>query len=269
MTKYGLAVADFHCGHLVGLTPPKWQVKSYDASSTKRNKWNKIEQDLWLSFQKILKQIPKLDFLFINGDMIDGKGKRSGGVELITADMDEQTDMAVFVINEIRKYGKKDLKVIATYGTDYHVCTEGDEWENKVADKAGIDKIGNHEWVNVNGLVFDLKHHIGNSGSPMGNYTSMARDGVWNDLWSLTDLQPQSDIILRGHTHQYRHCGSSNKICMTLPALQAMGSRYGAKRCSAMVDWGCVLFEVKNKHDFNWYPYIRNIESQKARAIKI
>lgn len=267
--KYGLFCGDFHCGHLVGLTPPDYQIKSIDGISSKHNKFFQIQKELWLKFADIIDKLPELDFAVFNGDLIDGKGLKSGGTEQITTDMNKQCDMAVAVIDYVRNKCKKDYKFIATYGTDYHVGTGGDDWENIIAERAHLDKIGSHEWLDVNGLVFDIKHHLGSSGIPTGRHSASAREGLWNDLWSLSKMQPKADVIIRSHVHYYTHCANSSKLCMTLPALQGMGSKYGSRRCSGTVDWGVVLFEIKDKNDFNFYPYIHNIKSQMARAMKI
>jgi len=56
---------------------------------------------------------------------------------------------------------------------------------------------------------------------------------------------------------------------MTLPALQGMGSRFGALKCEGTVDWGVVLFEITDKNDYNFYPFIHQIKTQKAKAFKI
>ena len=426
--KWGLLCGDFHCGHLVGLTPPEYQHKYVQNSTTKRNKWYMIAEELWASFDSILKSLPPLDFVVLNGDLIEGKGIRSGGTELITSSMEEQSNMAVKIIQHIRHQGKKGMKTIATFGclapghkvltadlrwvnvetlkkgdrllafnekkdrvsnrryycesivignnalekecfklffsdgtsiicshdhqflnncsshndyrwiragelyrkkeycekhgknwstvfrrifdawerdkkhlrlinivpvgiqrvcglgttsktyiadgflchnTDYHTCSLGDEWENVIAKEAQIDKIGAHEWLNVNGLILDVKHHIGRSNVPHGRHTASAREGVWNDMWSLMKLQPRADIIVRSHVHYYQRCETSNKICIILPALQGMGSRYGAKRCSGMVDWGVVLIEIADKNDFHIYPIIKIIQSQMAKAVRL
>lgn len=269
MKKYGLFCGDFHCGHLIGLTPQKFQVKSYDASSTKRNKWRKIQEELWLNFEDILKRMPPLDFAVINGDMIEGKNERAGGTEVITTSMEEQSDMAVYVIWKIQEHLKPKGKIIATYGTPYHTAVGGDDWENIIANKSGISKIGSHEWINVNGLCFDIKHHVGSSGVPHGRHTAIAREMVWNALWNEETLQPKADIVVRSHVHYYTHCGNSSRLAMTLPALQGMGSKFGSRICSGLVDWGMVLFEIENKNGYNWYPFLRRIQTQRARAMKI
>jgi len=269
MTKYGLFTGDFHCGHLVGLTPPHFQLNPETANSSNLIKYYDIAKELWSSFTSYLKTLPELDFLVINGDMIDGKGHKTGGTEQLTVSMKTQCDMAVDVIETMRKRCKRNAKIIGTYGTDYHVSTNGDEWERLIADKVGFTKIGAHEWLDVNGLVFDIKHKVGSSSVPHGRHTAVSKEALWNSLWAEADMQPKADVIIRSHVHYHSFCGNTAKLCMTLPALQGMGSRFGAKECSGIVDWGAVLFEVRGKNDYNWFPFIKKIVSQKAKAVKI
>ena len=269
MTKYGLIVSDPHCGHLIGLTPPEFQLTIERANASNLVKYYDISRELWETFTGYLKTLPPLDFVVWGGDLIDGKGLKSGGTELLTTSMKTQCDMAIAVNEHIRKYCKPKVKIIGVTGTDYHTTTNGDDWERFIADEAGFMKIGHHEWLDVNGLIFDIKHKVGSSGIPHGRHTAVAKEALWNSLWAEVDMQPKSDVILRGHVHYHSFCGNPEKLCMTLPSLQGMGSRYGAKECSGIVDWGAILFEVKSKNDYNWYPFIRKIVSQKAKTVMI
>lgn len=269
MVKHGLFCGDFHCGHLIGLTPPAWQNRYPKTNASKRVKFHRIAADLWESFCEILESLPPLDFVVINGDMIEGKNERAGGTELLTSDMKIQANMAVDVIETIRKHAKHSVQIIATYGTPYHTSVYGDDWEDIIADKAYINKIGAHEWIDVNGLVFDIKHHIGSSALPHTRNTSISRDALWNQLWAAETMQPLADVVIRSHVHYFTHCGDARRLCMTLPALQGMGSKYGAKQCSSLVSWGMVLFSVKDKTEYTWKPFIKNIESQRAKALKL
>jgi len=267
--KRGIAIADTHTGHLVGLTPPSHHIREKKGGITKRNKWFRIQHSLWEAFDSILASLPKLDFVFSLGDLIDGKAPKSGGVELITTDTQEQCDMAIEIFEHIRKYCRKDVDIIGVYGTDYHVSTEGEDWENEIAKGAGFRKIGAHEWVDVNGCIFDLKHHIGRSEVPHGRYTASAREMLWSKLWSEEGLQPKSDYILRAHAHYFAHVGDATHTAMILPALQGLGSRFGARRCSGLVDWGLVYFEVDDKGRCEWRPIIKRITEQRTMALAI
>jgi len=270
MKKYGLLLGDFHCGHLIGLTSPDYQLKVAPKSTTKRNKWYTIAKDLWAYFEAIVDQLPPLDFIVANGDLIEGKGKRSGGTELFTSDMKEQCDMAVSVFDFLReRCCKKEVKIVGTYGTDYHTATDGDDWENLIARDAGFHKIGSQEWVEINGCVLNIKHHIGSSSIPHGRGTQILKEMLWSQLWAETALQPKSDVVIRSHAHYYMQVDNGDRVGMILPALQGMGSKFGARRCSGLVSWGCILCEIDDKGNFDWTKYIHRVKSQTTSAIVV
>jgi len=268
MTKYVLFLADFHCGSLVGLTPPEWHYR-FSTNTGKRMKLHRIALQLWETFDKLLKELPPLDCIVICGDMVEGKGKRSGGTELLTSTMKIQCDMAVGVIERVRKQCKNSAKIFGVYGTNYHVATDGDDWEDLIADQAFFTKIGAHEWITINGVTFDIKHKISTSSIPHGRGTALLREMLWNDMWAVDKMQPKSDVVIRAHAHYYMSIETSRKRGIILAPLQGMGSKFGARECSGTVDWGFVLYEIKDNGEHNAYPYIRNIEAQKAKAVKL
>lgn len=280
--KRGAVIADLHSGHLVGLTPPRYQLKidaemqeQFDAAEIKRwEKWARIEKELWDEYTKLIRKCGPIDFLIVNGDSIDGRGSKSGGTELITTDRDRQAWMAA---DAIARWGAKSVTL--TYGTDYHTGSDGEDWENVVADrveyllkKRGIKanvKIGAHEWLDANGLVLDVKHQIGTSQIPHGRHTAIAKDHLWNQLWAERELQPKSHVILRAHCHYFGFCGGKDWLGISSPALQAMGSKFGARKMSGLVDWGIVMFDIESKDSYTWWPEIIQIKAQKAKAVKI
>jgi len=142
--KRVVAFGDQHAGHRVGLTPPKWQ------TANQGKKYYKIQQELWNEFTYIIDKLKPIDVLIVNGDCIDGRGFRSGGTELITVDRNEQIDIAAYSIN----YCKAD-KVVITRGTPYHTGVKED-WEDQLLEKTKARKIGDHEFYNVNGVIFDV-----------------------------------------------------------------------------------------------------------------
>ena len=62
--KRVLVIGDAHCGHTSGLTPPKWQTRD-------------CQSEVWEWYYHLVRTLNP-DVLFVMGDMIDGKGKRSG-----------------------------------------------------------------------------------------------------------------------------------------------------------------------------------------------
>jgi len=266
-----LLMGDFHCGHGVGLTPPHWQIRTPDCDeeTTKRPKMAALQRECWQRFDAELRACAPYDALFFLGDAIDGKGDRWGGSEQITTDREEQSNMAVAVFDHTRLYARRGFKIVGVYGTPYHVGREED-WENIIAQRAGFEKIGAHEWPDVNGCIFDLKHHVGSSRIPHGRHTATAADMVWNTFWAEADLQPRATIIVRAHVHYHQLVRSMGRVGMTLPALQAMGSKFGSRMCSGLVDWGFVVADIGPKGEIvSIDARLSRIESQQARTVRI
>jgi hypothetical protein len=256
-----VAMADFHCGHRVGLTPPGWQY-SADSGPKAYRKYAKFQKGMWDYYSKELAALQPIDCLFIVGDCVDGPGLRTGGTEQLTRDRNDQVDMAAACIAEA-----KAKKVYMIYGTAYHTGGEED-WEDIIADKIGAE-IAGHEWVTVGKAIFDLKHHIGGSAIPHGRYTALAREALWNLVWARDKRQPDADVIIRAHVHYHVYLGDAHKIGIILPGLQGYGSKYGVRRCSGTVDIGFISGTIGDNGGFDWRSHILDtallqIEPKKA-----
>jgi len=239
-TKRVLVLSDSHCGHEVGLTPPNWNP---DKATSKMSEYREY---LWWQFSEAVKKLKPIDILVANGDLIDGRGERLGGVELIVHDRMDQSEMATDIIQFV---GAK--KVFITRGTDYHVGYE-ESWENLVAERLKADRIGDVINLDVNGLMFNFRHHIGGSQTPIGRTTPLAREGVWNELWAQRKGFPRANVIVRSHVHYHAYAGIPDQIMMTTPGLQGYGTRYGERRLSGLIDFGFVYFDVENEREYTW-----------------
>ena len=268
MSKRGIVVGDFHCGHLAGLTPPEYQDREYKNSTTKRNKWAKLQKELWIKYKELLKKYEPYDFGLYMGDGIDGTGFRSGGSELIRPDIDDQIDMAVYVCNDVRLHSTKKFEWVGVYGTPYHTGNSMDH-ENSVAKDAGFKKIGSHEWIDVNGCIIDIKHFVSSSTIPHGRHTALSRAQLWNVLWAEQDLVPKANIILRGHVHYNAGAFGPGWVSMSCPALQGMGSKYGSRQCEGIVHWGIVVVDIQDNGEFDYHVDAVKIKAQKAKVVKL
>lgn len=256
--KRVVVISDTHCGHMVGLTPPGWQ-----SLSGSLEKFGEMQKAVWSFYSGWMEKLQPIDLLIINGDCIEGKGERSGGTELIEADRGEQVKMSVRCIEEARAE-----KIVIVYGTPYHTGATED-FENQVADGVRAWKIGGHEWIDVNGVIFDCKHFIGSSSVPHARHTAPARDALWNKLWSIDDQQPRADYIIRSHVHYYTVQGDKDFTAFTTPAFQGYGSKYGIRKCSGRVDVGLMWFDVSEEGGVSWDKKILEIELLKAEALKL
>jgi hypothetical protein len=245
--KRVLACADLHCGHLVGLTPPKWIANKEKYRSQRKTQWE------WFATE--IDKLRPFDLMILAGDAQTGREKKSGGKDCLEEDRNDQTAMAMEVIRFV-----SPESLLMTFGTPYHTGDEED-WEqtlfNAIAEAKlipGKMKLGAHETADVNGLIFDVKHKIGSSTIPHGRFTALAKTALWNLHWSARKQRPKGDVFLRGHVHFHCDCGCPGDgwRTMTLPALQGMGSVYGARECEGTVDFGFVHFDVLSKTDWDY-----------------
>jgi len=261
MQKNVVIISDMHCGHMVGLTHSNWQLPQ-DVPNKTRNKFAKLQKMTYDWFKSEIKSIGKIDTLIINGDCVEGKGARSKGTELITADMHQQAEMAIDIIKMIN--GKK---IFMTYGTPYHTG-DGEDVEDIISKDVGAD-ISGHQFININGVIFDVKHKVGGSSVPHGRFTAVQREAIWNELWaSRKNGQPNADILIRSHVHYFTHSGNADKLCITTPALQGYGSKYGVRQCSGIVDVGFITFKIQDNGEYSWRPHILENALLKAELKK-
>jgi len=222
--KRVLVVSDFHCGHEAGL-------------------W--MGSPLWNKFVELIRGLGKIDICVANGDLIDGKGPKTGGTELITADRFEQAEMALRVLEFINANVYR-----LTYGTAYHTGYNED-WEDIIAKRIGAT-IKGHDFFDVNGLVFDVKHKIRGSSIPHGRFSPLARAKLWNLFWNEFHEVPRADIFIRSHVHYLSFCGGKKWLALTTPALQDWGSKYGERECENVIDWGFVYFDILDRNCWSW-----------------
>lgn len=254
-------VSDLHCGAQTGLTPPNNQLEERKIDTAKKNKFSLLEREIWNWFKKTVQSIGKVDLCICNGDAIDGPGERSGGTEQLATDRNIQVRMAIECLETV-----KARKYLMTYGTGYHVGDKEDHEDNVAA--ALNAKIGAHEWVDAEGVIFDIKHHIGNSNVPHGRATAPLREGFWNTLWAADQLQPNANVLVRSHVHHFDFAGNHRRLCLTTPALQGFGTKYGSRRCSGLVEVGLLVFYCKDGA-FDWKWHIADIQHHKAEAMKL
>jgi len=255
--KRVVTISDLHCGHEFGLTPPAWQ---YRADGHPRiSKAAKFQKALWSFATEALEDMKPIDILIVNGDAIDGKGEKSGGVEQITTDRLEQCEMAAEFINLAEA---KQVRIL--HGTRYHVGKDED-FEQVLVDKVkGSVSIQGHGFFDVNGCVFDIKHKVGSSGIPHGRHTALARDRMWNQIWAAErGRQPQANIIQRAHVHYFTYAGGRDWVAMTSPAL-SYGTSYGIRECSGIVDIGMLVVDVDAAGGWKWEPVLAEFKSMAA-----
>jgi hypothetical protein len=247
-------MSDCHCGHVVGLTHPDFNPNYKDKELAQLTR---ARASYWNFYKDTIAALQPVGVLIVNGDCIDGKGQKSGGTELITSDELEQCRMAEAAIEECHAGA-----VYLSYGTPYH-CGDLRDFEDVIAKSVKAEKIGSHDWLNVNGLVFDYRHFTSGSIIPHGRHTAIARDRLWSVLWN-DEGYPRADVILRSHVHYHDYAGGRGWLAMTTPALQGLGTKFGSRRMSGTIDFGLVSFDVVSKDDFTWRSHILRPSQHRA-----
>ena len=254
MRKRIVAIADMHCGAETGLTPPDWQCGGA---------LGKVQL---AHFDWYRARVPKnADAMLVLGDAIDGRQDRNGSVEQITTNRKRQVAIAQAVI-----MAAAPRSVVMVYGTGYHTG-DREDWEDILAEGLRSQgtpvEISAHPVVNVSGCRFDLKHKVGGSQSPHGRHTAIARERLWNVLWAQRGERHMADVVLRAHVHYFQFAGDAMGIGMTMPALQALGSRYGSRECSGTVDFGFLQFDVTGPGVPDWQAHIMPICASKELRV--
>jgi len=217
-------ISDLHCGHRAGLTPPEFQ------SMIPGRKYYDITRETWKAYSKKIKELGDIHTLVVNGDLVDGIGNRSGGTELLTTDMKTQCKIAECCIKEV---GAKNIVVIR--GTPYHSSPAGQDWEDTISTNVKAKKIADHEWLEINGTIFDIRHHVNGTSTPHKG-TPLTNQQLSNLMWNEREGQPKGDVLIRSHVHNFFFCGAGHWLGITTPALQAAGSKFGARKCNMPVD---------------------------------
>ena len=243
-----------HCGHWAGLTPPAWQIKP-----DRHKRHAEIQRQAWADWRRLCVALQPIYDVYLIGDLIDGRGDKSGSTELVTTDRIEQCDMAIQnakMLNPTNGY-------MITFGTPYHTG-QLEDFERLIADRLSAP-IGDHHWPQVNGVTFDIKHKIGGTSTPTGGDIALRKERLWNVLWDERGMAPKSDIILRAHVHSHRYIGENGWMAATCPSLQYW-TKYGGRQCSGMVDWGILVFDIEENGEWSWESHIRSARSARAKA---
>ncbi|MEM3554254.1 MAG: hypothetical protein QXU79_00315 [Candidatus Micrarchaeaceae archaeon] len=233
-------VADSHCGHMLGLTPPAWRV-----SARVDSRLHRAQNDMWRRYSELVEHVvrPPVDVLFTLGDLVEGPQSAFRGVELVEPDVLGQCEMAAQVLRMMEA-----RTVYMVRGSLYHVG-EAEEFEDVIAKELGAD-IANEMLVRVDKVTFHLEHFVGRSSIVHGRATPLARDWLVNVLLASHGAMERAQVILRGHVHYHAYVGGTGWLAMAVPALCYGGGKI-RRRVKGMAEFGLVVFEVDGG-EFRW-----------------
>jgi len=254
-TKRIAIFADSHCGHVSGLTPPTWEGDGGSKIAQKLAPWRR---ELWAEYLKLCKRLAPVHCVLGLGDLIDGRGEKSGSSEVLEMDRRQQAEMAIQAIQQLRPTSKTQPYALV-YGTPYH-AGQLEDWEDHVADSLGA-RIGNHLWPVINGVTFDIKHKIGSSSIPHGKGTPLMKDMLWNLLWSNAGEQPKAKVFVRAHTHSHIVISDPDLgIAAIAPSLQGW-TKFGGRQVSKRVHFGVMVFDVTENKEVSWTAHLLRLHT--------
>ncbi|MCS7240824.1 MAG: hypothetical protein NZ651_06240 [Candidatus Bipolaricaulota bacterium] len=264
-----VALADLHCGHFGAITPPDYWYP-LDSGDAKIKQIAQAQREMYEAYMEDVREFQKPDVLVVNGDLIEGTGRLTGGTELLTTDVETQCRIAaqLLALWEAKK-------IILTYGTSYHTTIDGQDADRFVATllaKDGYDvEIHSHAFVKVNGCVFDVRHYAGRSNLPHTKGTPLGREWFVNLLWAARDEQPQANVILRAHIHSFFVAGGADPdwLAFFQPCWLAAMTKYGARRCSGTVDVGTLIFGVSANGRVSWDVRLKKLMANRREPIEV
>ena len=226
-----IVLSDTHCGHILGLTPKKYQTNEL-----------KITSEFWTWFKSSL---GKYDVAIWNGDLIEGEGKKESSHH-ITTDINKQIEIAAEVINTVN--AKRNF---FCYGTAYHTGNIMD-YEKVIADYFGGD-IKTKQKLKLKGYNFDIMHHMGKTGTPVGGDISLRKGGIWSMIYDTIDGRETADYIIRSHAHEYRFLGNEHMTAIITPSLKLGLPDYDRypRRLDGYYSVGFLEFEINKVADWN------------------
>jgi len=232
---------DWHVGHRNGMI----NKSNLDIA-------NSFQKEMQVWFENMVNLIKPIHVIAGVGDLIDGKGNKNGGAEIIIPSNIMQAKAAAEIINSIGAQ-----KIYMVKGTPYHTGKD-DDFEQIIADAVGAEKLQNSMYLRVNDCVIAMRHKVGRSTVQYGKATPLLKEYAWEQFMK-QDGDPDVNILIRAHVHYFFYAGFSNHVSMTLPSLQG-ASDFGEKECTGNTDLGIVYVDIYENGLFDWH-YMKFVPS--------
>lgn len=242
-----LVESDYHEGHLLGITPPEWW-------SDYTRPW---AEAFWSAREEYLSQLPRVDDHVLNGDIIDGPGKKDSTAHL-TTDVVDQTEMAEVTARRVRARRRWVVK-----GTGYHTDSGGN-LERAIAGALGTTAEDELR-LEVHGRKLHFRHHVGRSDIPYGQYTQLGKELINDLLQGEFEGYPGADVLVRSHVHYCARVSVGDaergimREAITAPALQLRApvtTGFVRKLRTWLYHVGMLLIEIDKTGELYLRPHI-------------
>lgn len=202
-------ISDLHVGSSTGLCPGEGMFLD-DGGIYMPSKAQLELARVWERFFEIGKGFKKIKkrILVINGDMIDGAHHST--VALATNNIQTQEAAATRILSRVTK----DFdRIYVTRGTEAHVQPSAQS-DERIAIAIGAEpepNSGNRAawqwWLDVDGVIFNIAHHIGTTSSAAYESSAVMREMVAALVEAGQWGQRVPDLFIRSHRHRYIELG--------------------------------------------------------------
>lgn len=217
---YGLALADLHIMHATGLAP----VDGWVTSTGNVLQPNEAQSYLGECWAHLVDRLPKrLDFLFLVGDMVEGRNPIDQARELSEVDPEFQARAATEVLQPLVD---RTSAIFMVAGSDYH-AGRGSRNEEALGRMLHTRKKGPFHappWRIIN-VMDDVMFDVAHTQSYMMRYrsTPMERELEFatNRKARARSSMPPIYVIVRAHTHTgYAAYEKEGALVVTLPCFK-------------------------------------------------
>jgi hypothetical protein len=222
MAHANVKLSDTHVASTFGLWPPD----AFSDLEGGKHQQNKLQAYTWECFEhartvwlpSIVGDLPRNIMLY--GDLVDGIQPKS---PLVTDDATLQIAAAVMAM---KPWCDGAENIWAVSGTEFHAGKSA-LWDNAVAEGLGAkpDAAGRfaswQRFVCVDGVTFDMAHHIGGSYVESSKFTPLQREWIDQATSAYKTDWPKADWLVRGHSHNFRHVPDDRCNVLALPGWEA------------------------------------------------
>lgn len=232
-----LVFSDFHHGSEDGMLPPDFT----DISGSPRIQ-NPRQKYLWDNFISILDGLEgrSIDYVVCNGDVLDGKQKKSETPSLTLHKLEDQKNAAIKTLKEI-KTRFPIAKWIFVEGTPYH---EMPEQVRMVAKHFTDEPVKMTYRLQVGNAGIEFHHEVGYSGGFLKS-ASLEKEIINGLLATAKNGWDEYHVHVRSHCHYFGAVQRGKYLTIVTPCLQLQNA-YGTKNSPTknIPDLGGIYLEV-------------------------
>jgi len=229
-----LVISDMHVGSKWGLTPKG----KFNEDTNPFQRW--VHRS-WVDM--VRKAKGSIDYLLLNGDLTDGNGMKSYGVEVNTTSLDDQVNWTIELLEPLIS---NKTKIFGVDGSGYHSGKSTNTDKRVVENFEGVYfKSTLHP--NIGGHLIQMNHASG--------VTNFKREMKETLEYATREHIKAPEVILRGHIHRYTRMEDATITAISTPSWQYPTPFIEKKKANVKWDIGAIVMEF-DKNIMKIYPLL-------------